>query len=274
MIPTKKDNPKGLHQKYFIQKIEGMRKAGVNFFNEPEYVPILNPVEEDAEYFVLRLDECGSDKEHIKACRIAVNAYADAIEHHLPELAKDLKERYPAAASSPIECYVPVNLKDELPKEVGFYFANYEKETPIQTDLRNVIYFDGEMFLDDDDCETAPLYWLKKVPLPVESGAGEDYTWWTEQQSAFRWWNQIGQLKRAELRQKYCSKDIIGIYNEEVPVESGWSDDDIKKAFNAASEGGYEYVSYDGEDSSEYLYVKKYDNADEYLQSTKNQSIK
>ena len=43
----------------------------------------------------MRLDEKGKDREHIKACRIGVHAYADAIEHKLPELAKDLRERYP-----------------------------------------------------------------------------------------------------------------------------------------------------------------------------------
>lgn len=83
-IPTQSENPKGLHQKYYIQKIIG---DGT-----------LIPVDEGAEYFVLKLNEPllnQPEYEHRKACRIAVNAYANAIQHHLPELAKDLKERYP-----------------------------------------------------------------------------------------------------------------------------------------------------------------------------------
>lgn len=95
-IPTQLENPNGLHQRYVIKKI----------VPNPRYDPtkpdtLDNPsdmvVNRDrgSEYFVLRLDEGGKDREHIKACRIAAHAYADAIEHHLPELAKDLRERYP-----------------------------------------------------------------------------------------------------------------------------------------------------------------------------------
>lgn len=84
--PTQGENPNGLHSRYHIQKI--VRSNGP--FDDK-----LIPTEEGSEYFVMRLDEGGKDREHIKACRIGVHAYADAIEHHLPELAKDLKERYP-----------------------------------------------------------------------------------------------------------------------------------------------------------------------------------
>lgn len=75
-IPTQKENPTGLHQRYIVHKVNG--KTDLN-----------------AEYFVLRLDDGGSDPKHIEACRIAVNAYASAIEPHIPGLAKDLKKRYP-----------------------------------------------------------------------------------------------------------------------------------------------------------------------------------
>lgn len=81
MIPTKKDNPNGLHQRYNIRKITGGGR--------------LVPVDEDAEYFVLRLDTNGSDPIHIKACRVAIHTYANMIEDHLPELANDLRKRYP-----------------------------------------------------------------------------------------------------------------------------------------------------------------------------------
>lgn len=80
-IPTKDANPKGLHQRYYVQKVGDFGHA--------------LPTDPGSEYFVMRLDEGGKDREHIKACRIGVRAYADAIEHHLPELAKDLRERYP-----------------------------------------------------------------------------------------------------------------------------------------------------------------------------------
>jgi len=49
------------------------------------------------EAFVLRLDENGSDKNHLRACKIAVNAYAEAIKDHLPVLAEDIKNKYPYA---------------------------------------------------------------------------------------------------------------------------------------------------------------------------------
>lgn len=80
-IPTKSENPTGLHRRYIVGKTD----------NDGHWVD----ADREAEYFIMRLDEGGKDREHIKACRIGVNAYADAIEHHLPELAKDLRERYP-----------------------------------------------------------------------------------------------------------------------------------------------------------------------------------
>ncbi len=88
-VPDKSENPKGLHQKYFIYKTGEFGRH--------------IPVDSNAEYFVLRLDNNGKDQKHTEACRIAVNAYADAIKDHLPQLAKDLKERYPANLLQPIE---------------------------------------------------------------------------------------------------------------------------------------------------------------------------
>lgn len=98
-IKTQTENPKGLHQRYFIQKVvknpDYLNKITSTFMGEdatPEF--ILKPCDENAEYFVLRLDKNGSDPKHIEACRKAVIAYAVNIEPHLPELAKDLIERY------------------------------------------------------------------------------------------------------------------------------------------------------------------------------------
>lgn len=89
-IPTKEENPNGLHARYTIRKITRWKKDGFN-----NYVPVTKAVDKGAEYFIMRLDEGGKDREHIKACRIGVHAYAEAIELHLPELAQDLRERYP-----------------------------------------------------------------------------------------------------------------------------------------------------------------------------------
>lgn len=107
-IPTQKENAKGLHQRYYIQKVKAftdeekkhLRKVAAS--QNPPYgfgveIPDfkLVDIDKDAEYFVLRLDAGGSDINHIKACRIGIHAYADAIEPFIPELAKDLRERYP-----------------------------------------------------------------------------------------------------------------------------------------------------------------------------------
>ena len=90
-IPSQTDNPSGLHQRYRVQKIIPI---GSNY-NDGTSMYKTVPCDEGAEYFVMRLDEGGKDREHIKACRIGIHAYADAIEHYIPELAKDLRERYP-----------------------------------------------------------------------------------------------------------------------------------------------------------------------------------
>ena len=70
------ENPKGLHQRYFVSKVSG------------------EPIDERAEYFILRLDEFGNDPIHIEACRKAAFAYTEAIKEHLPNLASDLVNRY------------------------------------------------------------------------------------------------------------------------------------------------------------------------------------
>jgi hypothetical protein len=95
-IPTQKENPNGLHQRYFIEKCVPNPNYGKDMgsvYCEPEYIGV--PTDEGSEYFIMRLDTGGSDINHIKACRIGIHAYADAIEPHIPELAKDLRERYP-----------------------------------------------------------------------------------------------------------------------------------------------------------------------------------
>lgn len=97
-IPSQIENPTGLHQRYVITKLVIEDKPLSFFQGEPStgmLQLVERPVDRNSEYFVLRLDEGGSDINHIKACRIGVHAYADAIEPFIPELAKDLRERYP-----------------------------------------------------------------------------------------------------------------------------------------------------------------------------------
>jgi hypothetical protein len=95
IIPTHKENPKGLHQRYYIQKIvpNEIEIMGVKLGDSENPYRVI-PCDDNAEYFVLRLDEKGSDKNHIEACRKAVLTYAKNIAPFIPELAKDLIERY------------------------------------------------------------------------------------------------------------------------------------------------------------------------------------
>jgi len=92
-IPLRDENPKGLHTRYYIQKIVGS-VGKEDFFGNSYYEPELEEVGDGSEYFVLRLDDGGSDLKHIEACRKAVLHYAELIKDHLPELSKDLIERY------------------------------------------------------------------------------------------------------------------------------------------------------------------------------------
>lgn len=72
-----KDTPTdGLYNRYIISKTSG------------------EPVDDNAEYFILRLDNNGKDKKHIEACRKAVITYANEISDHLPQLSKDILDRY------------------------------------------------------------------------------------------------------------------------------------------------------------------------------------
>lgn len=92
MIKNQKDNPNGLHQKYVIRKIVGTKNSG--FFGDENYVT--KAVDPKAEYFLLRLDPGQKDHAHFLACRKGVNAYADAIEKTIPQLAKDIREQWPS----------------------------------------------------------------------------------------------------------------------------------------------------------------------------------
>ena len=76
MLPTQKENPNGLYQKYELEHTDG------------------SPIDPRNEYFVLKVAGFGN-ADHIVASRIAIRAYADAIKDTMPELAADLMQRYP-----------------------------------------------------------------------------------------------------------------------------------------------------------------------------------
>lgn len=90
-MKTVNENPNGLHQKYVIRKIVGFTNSGKGMRGNF----VTKAVDTNAEYFVLRLDSGSKDKKHLEACRTAIHAYAESIKNYLPELSKDLMERYP-----------------------------------------------------------------------------------------------------------------------------------------------------------------------------------
>lgn len=101
-MKNQQQNPNGLHARYFVQKIEVVRNPDFipnmhtkGQVDNDEYIEVLKPIKKDSEYFLLKLNANGGDIEHIKACRIAVRAYAEAIQHHLPQLAIDIFKKYP-----------------------------------------------------------------------------------------------------------------------------------------------------------------------------------
>ena len=90
-LPIKKENPNGLHQRYVIRKVVGAKITNQILGT---YNLITKPVDPLSEYFVMRLDNGGKDPVHIDACRKAVLYYAELIKDHIPQLSKDLIERY------------------------------------------------------------------------------------------------------------------------------------------------------------------------------------
>lgn len=83
-LPSQVENPKGLHAKFFIQKIVGYLRSR----------PIYQDIGPNEEYFPLRLDDGCKNPEHLKACRAAITTYAKTIEKSNPVLAKEIRERY------------------------------------------------------------------------------------------------------------------------------------------------------------------------------------
>lgn len=92
MIPTQTENPNGFHARYQVMK----------FLPDGTVVP----PDPDAEYFVLRLDDGGSDPIHRFACRKAISAYAEFVAPHLPDLAVDLRKRYSVVPVLQLRCHL------------------------------------------------------------------------------------------------------------------------------------------------------------------------
>jgi hypothetical protein len=88
---TQLENPNGLHQKYLIQKIVHTPDSLESKVYGNEWSVL--PVDSGFEGFVLRLDK-GGDPKHVEACRKAILIYAEEIKDYLPELSKDLIEKY------------------------------------------------------------------------------------------------------------------------------------------------------------------------------------
>lgn len=74
-IPSKTQNPAGLHRRYTLSNLDG------------------TPVDTKADYFVLRLDDAG-DPAHVAASRAAILTYAANMAAHIPKLAEDIRARY------------------------------------------------------------------------------------------------------------------------------------------------------------------------------------
>ena len=73
-VPSIEENPKGFHRRYIVSKANG------------------EPVDPDAIYFVLRVDNGGDDSLHICACQSALRTYAECAmrTNHLKQLGEEL----------------------------------------------------------------------------------------------------------------------------------------------------------------------------------------
>ncbi len=90
------DMKRGAYPRYCVTKLSG------------------KPVDPEAHYFVLRLDNGGSDPKHIAACRVAILAYANAIHEHIPHLAQDLFDEYDPDYNH--KCWPDTDVPERLPE--------------------------------------------------------------------------------------------------------------------------------------------------------------
>jgi hypothetical protein len=114
---------RGLYGRYIVRKADG------------------SPTDPRAEYFVLRLDEHGSDPIHIEACRAAAMVYADLIEPYLPQLAADLRLRYGSGTDIEVLEWHPV---EEPPDGPNLILIDAEDRDTVVLGT-----FDDDEFFDD-----------------------------------------------------------------------------------------------------------------------------
>jgi hypothetical protein len=148
---------KGLYTKYIIQKADG------------------SPVDPDARYFILRLD----DGEYVHACRAAAAVFARHVRHHNPDLADDLArllKDYPSPFCADL-MRAPLSLKPG--------WALPEKNCPeCGVKMRPIALWTGDGWWLGWDCENTcseaeglPIEWPFgdgwATPLDLESAGFE-----------------------------------------------------------------------------------------------------
>lgn len=137
------DSKRGLYQRYVVSKSDG------------------TPIDPKAEYFILRLDPFGSDPWHINAGRAAVLLYAQIIEKILPELAKDLREKYSDNVPMIVDNTHPV---------LAVYLTRHKVED-LSKDIRESLVMTGELRKRNQEYLDTILEMLKSAGLDITQEA-------------------------------------------------------------------------------------------------------
>jgi len=143
-IPTREQNPDGLHQRYRISKRSG------------------EDIHPKAEYFILRLDDHGKDPKHIEACKIAVLSYAEAIKPHIPKLADDLIQRYADISTLKLPYLSPTALMGLGSAVVHFTESAEDGGTPLDLSAAYTSLKDPELKKWMEDMTELSLLPLKR----------------------------------------------------------------------------------------------------------------
>lgn len=125
------------------------------------------PIDEGAEYFVLRLDDGGDDKAHINACREAIRYYATLMQFDLPALAQDIWHKYgPSSLPAP-----PKDFKEALTRLINQYSMENGSNTP---DFILANYLNGCLIVFDTACRTREGFYGTKLK-PGNELLGEEF---------------------------------------------------------------------------------------------------
>lgn len=152
-MKTQEENPNGLHKRYNVTKVSG------------------KPVDEGAEYLVLRLDSAGKDPMHVAAGRKAALCYAEEIKDHLPKLAADIINKYnPSITAESIVGDIRRHL-DEIYRDTEY------DVTPIMY-LPKVMHALAVAILKKDGGDYTPIYdvIVKKRENKTETSFPEEIT--------------------------------------------------------------------------------------------------